>query len=183
MRYGITDRHLLPGDEAARRRALVQQAERLGREGVEYLQVREKDLPFADAARLALELQDAAGAQTRVLLNAPWQAGWPTGIGVHLPVTTAQRRPGTELVSASCHSVAEAVAARGRADLLLFAPVFEKRVHGVPVQPGTGLELLAEVCRAIAPLPVFALGGVTWANAPACVEAGAAGVAGIRLFL
>lgn len=182
MRYAITDRHLLPGDEAERRRGLVLQAERLGRQGVEYLQVREKHLTFEAAARLALELQEAAGSRTQVLLNAPWQPGWPAGIGIHVPVATAQR-PRATLVSASCHSIAEAAAAWQLVDLLLFAPVFEKRVRGEHVQDGVGLALLAEVCAAVAPLPVFALGGVTWANAPACTSAGAAGVAGIRLFL
>lgn len=191
MRYAITDRHAAGGDEAARRRALVRQAVRLGADGVEYLQVREKDLPFAEAAELAMELQAAAGPGTRVLLNAAWTAeAWPAGIGVHLSSGALQAVmrgettcAGIELVSASCHSVAEAEDARDFTELLLFAPVFEKRVDGARVCEGRGLAVLAEVCRAVAPLPVFAMGGVTWDHAAACVEAGAVGVAGIRLFL
>ncbi len=184
MRYAITDRHGAGGDEAARRRALVRQAVRLGADGVEYLQVREKDLPFAEAAELAMELQAAAGPGTRVLLNAAWTTEvWPPGIGVHLPSGVGRHGRIAGPVSASCHSVAEAEVAREYAELLLFAPVFEKRVGGVRVCEGRGLAGLMEVCRAVAPLPVFAMGGVTWDHAAACIEAGAIGVAGIRLFL
>ena len=46
---------------------------------------------------------------------------------------------------------------------------------------GTGLALLEQACRAAAPVPVFALGGVTADNAADCLRAGAAGVAAIRL--
>jgi thiamine-phosphate pyrophosphorylase len=49
--------------------------------------------------------------------------------------------------------------------------------------PGTGLDLLRRACRGAAPVPVLALGGVTAQNTPACVAAGAAGIAAIRLFL
>ena len=87
-------------------------------------------------------------------------------------------------VSVSCHSVADAAAARGRgADLLLFGPVFEKRVGNVVIAHGSGLGSLREVCAQAQPVPVLALGGVAPATIPACIEAGAAGIAGIRLFL
>jgi thiamine-phosphate pyrophosphorylase len=62
------------------------------------------------------------------------------------------------------------------ADFAVFAPVFEKEG-----QPGTGLRALREACKA-APDFVVALGGITAENAAACMEAGAKGVAGIRLF-
>jgi thiamine-phosphate pyrophosphorylase len=42
------------------------------------------------------------------------------------------------------------------------------------------LDMLRAVCRGN--ITVFALGGVTLQNFQSCLEAGAAGVAGIRLF-
>jgi thiamine-phosphate pyrophosphorylase len=55
------------------------------------------------------------------------------------------------------------------------APVFEKH----DAQP-TGLEALREASKS--KIPVLALGGVTLANARSCLDAGAAGIAAIRLF-
>jgi thiamine-phosphate pyrophosphorylase len=72
---------------------------------------------------------------------------------------------------------------------VVFGPVFEK--SGVP---GSGLQELRRICAKVsladekteavarARLPVLALGGVTLENAAECLRAGAAGVAGIRLF-
>ncbi len=203
IRYAITDRRAVAGDEAERRAALVRQAMRLALEGVDYLQVREKDLAGAEAAALALLLQAAvqdAGGGTAMLLNAVWPGDapsgmpWPPGIGLHLAgpalrEVVAARQRGMwmrealpSIVSASCHTVAEAESARGIADVLLFAPVFEKRIGGAVVTGGAGLEMLREVCRAVSPLPVLAMGGITKENAGDCLRSGAAGVAGIRMF-
>ena len=62
---------------------------------------------------------------------------------------------------------------------MLFSPVFEKLSGASLAQ---GLEGLRQACAAAQGIPVFALGGVTAANAQDCVAAGAAGIAGIRLF-
>ena len=161
--------------------------------------MREKHLPFAEAAALAMELHAAlsqAHATTRVMLSAPLEPvspeAWPDGIGIHLSTAALPAWQHTRsfgrllplgMVSASCHSVEEARSAARVASLLVFAPVFEKRVRGDRVRDGSGLALLADVCRAVAPVPVLAMGGVDWGNAHACLEAGAVGVAGIRLFL
>ncbi len=101
------------------------------------------------------------------------------------------------IISVSCHTLAEVIAARGlrsedelcfapdpaaTPDLILFGPVFEKRIGDEPVVEGSGLKLLREACAAAAPIPVLALGGITEENGAACLEAGASGIAGIRLF-
>jgi thiamine-phosphate pyrophosphorylase len=61
---------------------------------------------------------------------------------------------------------------------VVFAPVFEK--EGAPTSLPAGLAYLREACKAS--IPVLALGGVTLENAKQCLEAGAAGIAAIRLF-
>jgi thiamine-phosphate pyrophosphorylase len=66
--------------------------------------------------------------------------------------------------------------------MILFAPVFEKSLGGGQHLAGAGPDRLREACVAASPLPVFALGGVTFQNAAVCIAAGAAGIAGIRLF-
>jgi thiamine-phosphate pyrophosphorylase len=84
--------------------------------------------------------------------------------------------PQDPLISVSCHSVQEvAEAAKNQATLALFAPVFEKK----DASPA-GLEALRQACQT--KIPVLALGGVTLQNAHSCLEAGAAGIAAIRLF-
>jgi thiamine-phosphate pyrophosphorylase len=62
----------------------------------------------------------------------------------------------------------------------VLGPVFNtesKRGYGAPL----GISTLGEVSRGVHPFPILALGGVTLENAQECVEAGAAGVAGISM--
>jgi thiamine-phosphate pyrophosphorylase len=83
------------------------------------------------------------------------------------------------IISVSCHSPAAVIqAASEKADLAIFAPVFGKR--GAATTPPVGIVALRDACRS--DVPVLALGGVTLQNAASCLDAGAAGVAGIRLF-
>lgn len=87
--------------------------------------------------------------------------------------------PPAPLIAASCRTPAEVIqAAQAGANLAVFAPVFEKK--DVPSAKPSGVAQLRQVCQAA--IPVLALGGVTLENAKFCLEAGAAGIAGIRLF-
>jgi thiamine-phosphate pyrophosphorylase len=189
IRYAITDRSLFAGDETAQRAALIAQAVRLSSEGVQYLQLREKDLSEGEVYKLARAMHAAlaqAGGATRLLLNGTAAlAQWAGTDGVHLSATNFAQNLQSHhglIVSASCHTLADVRRAAEFADLILFGPVFEKRVDGEVVVEGIGLEKLREACAAAGEVPVLALGGVDAANAQACLAAGAAGVAGIRLF-
>ncbi len=89
------------------------------------------------------------------------------------------RQVARAVIGVSCHSPEEVGRAEsGGADFAVFGPVFEKQ--GMPDLPPAGLEALHRACQY--KMPVLALGGVTLENARACLEAGAAGIAGIRLF-
>ncbi|MHB1022557.1 MAG: thiamine phosphate synthase [Acidobacteriaceae bacterium] len=199
IRCAITSRRIFHGDEAAQRQALVQHAGQWAAAGVDFIQLREKDLPARELESLAKEVIGtvrAAGSTTRLLINSRADVAVAVAAdGVHLSsaqgeltVTEVKRvfaaagRP-EPIVGVSCHTVAEIERARNAgASFAVFGPVFEKRVQAELVQQGTGLELLREACRVAGRMPVLALGGVTRENAAACLEAGAAGIAGIRLF-
>jgi thiamine-phosphate pyrophosphorylase len=193
--YAISNRKLLAGDDAAQRQRLVVLAEEWARGGVDTIQIREKDLPLAELQTLAAQIVAAVrtiGGKTCVLVNGPAQVALDAGAdGVHLhagmgaaAVRAAHQvyqRAGREaVVSAACHSEDEIRQSTG-ASLLLFSPVFEKVTE--PARRGQGLASLRSAVNVANPTPVLALGGVTDKNAAACVQAGAAGVAAIRLFL
>lgn len=186
--YAITDRTFFSSQKA-----LLDCAASWARGGVDYLQIREKDLGPDELSSLVLEIVGIvrrSGSSIRVLLNGPIEIAIASGCdGVHLSsclpadaIDQARKGLVSSVISVSCHTVSEVKRARDHgATLALFAPVFEKRV-GVEKASGQGLPALAEACRVAAPMPVFALGGVTAQNAADCVKAGAAGIAAIRLF-
>jgi len=146
---------------------------------------------------------------SRVLVNGRADVAFAAGAdGVHLPsglntltpeevrsIFAAGGRSRPPVISVSCHTLEEVKAARQQSpDCILFAPVFEKTLRKKEITldaqeggdgrikfPGTGLVLMEQACLAAAPVPVFALGGVTTENAVDCLRAGAAGIAAIRL--
>jgi thiamine-phosphate pyrophosphorylase len=211
LRYAITNRAQYPGDEVFRQESVVREAARWAAEGVEFIQIREKDLPAGKLAALTRQVLAAvreAGTGTRVLVNARLDVAVATGAeGVHLTgrggeLTPAQVREvyrsagagigagigagtgaGVPLISVSCHSVEEVrLAADRRVDAILFGPIFGKTVNGVEVAPALGVDVLRAACVASDGVAVFALGGVTKERLAECAQAGAVGVAGIRLF-
>jgi len=203
--YYITDRQSFPGDETTSRRLLLDKIAEAAAAGIDYIQLREKDLSIRaleslakDAAKIIHETTAPYPLPTALLINSRTDIALAVkAAGVHLPandltpqeVRTAWKcgagalareiSPPDPLISVSCHSPQEVSrAARNQATLALFAPIFEKK--DLPASQLAGLENLRQSCRAR--IPVLALGGVTLENARSCIAAGAAGIAAIRLF-
>jgi len=200
--YYLTDRTAFPGDESTRWRRLLEKIAEATRAGIDYIQLREKDLPEHDLECLATEaikvMAETRGPTTALLINSRTDIAMATGAaGVHLrsnDISPAEVRRiwscGTgapaggplqrsPLISVACHSPEEvSQAATNGTDLAILAPIFEKK--GVPNSPATGLAQLREACRN--EISVLALGGITLENARSCLAVGAAGIAAIRLF-
>ena len=195
--FYITDRSQFPGDEDSRRSRLLATIAQAALCSVDYIQLREKDLSTHDLdtlARKVLRLRtENTKLKTGFLINTRTDVALACGAnGVHLrsddispadvrTIWTRSGAGGRATIAVSCHTRSEvARAAEEGADFAVFGPVFEKvRMAKASTSP-TGLQALHEACQE--KIPVIALGGVTLENAEACMQAGAAGIAGIRLF-
>ena len=159
------------------------------RAGVDYIQIRERDLPGRELLALACKARERAGGlSAKLLINERVDIALAAGLdGVHLPSNAVGPRrirmiaPEGFVIGVSCHSTDQLRRAEDEgADFAVFGPVFDtpsKRQYGEPL----GLESLTRACQAVE-LPVLALGGVGVDRVPSCVEAGAAGVAAISMF-
>ena len=82
----------------------------------------------------------------------------------------------SKLIGYSAHTLPEAQQAKeDGADYIFFSPIFP--TPSKPNHPGIGLDALSHVCKELAPLPVYALGGITPDRVQSCFMAGAYGVA------
>jgi thiamine-phosphate pyrophosphorylase len=194
----VTERRSLRVEQGQNREtALVQRIEKAVRAGVDWVQIREKDLSARDMVgltRAAIKASKTAPARSdaRILVNDRLDVAWAAGAGgVHageksLPLRVLMDARSTTasanfLVGASCHSLEGAIDANeAGADYLFFGPVFETPSK-VSYGPPQGLAKLGHVCSAVS-IPVIAIGGITVENATACRKAGAGGIAAIRLF-
>jgi thiamine-phosphate pyrophosphorylase len=199
--YYITDRNQFPGNAAGKERRLLDKIAECAAAGVDFIQLREKrllesDLSARDLEALATKAIRAipAGSPTRLLINSRCDVALACGAhGVHLPandlspdqaraIFTRAGAPNA-IIGASTHSLEEVIAAEEQgASFVVFGPVFEKSGQVNP----QGLEQLKQACQRprteSSPVPVLALGGITLENAQVCLDAGAAGIAAIRLF-
>lgn len=210
--YYITDRSQFGGGEGERRTQLLRTIREAAAAGVDTIQLREKDLDIRELellAREALHLIRSEGL-ARLLINHRTDVALAVGAdGVHLTgsdiaasdvralaarALAAKSSPAAQfLIAASCHSAQEVRLAEAHgADFAVLAPIFEK-VN--VVKNGIGVEELRRATRKEEKadlrveagenrrsFPVFALGGVDMERASLCAAAGAAGIAGIRLF-
>ena len=188
--YYITDRTQFSENDAAQRTLLLKKIAEAARFGLDYIQLREKDLSGRDLERLASEAMRAVrenSASTRLLINSRTDVALAVDAdGVHLrshdvlptdirSIWTANRPC---VIGLSCHTPEQVKrAASEEADFVVFGPVFAKKDESADA---TGLAALRVACQNN--IPVFALGWVTLENAKDCLAAGAAGIAGIRLF-
>ena len=194
QRYYITDRRrLMPeADEELRQKLLLEVIKAAATEGVEYIQLREPDLDSRVLEELAIKAAATvrrAGSNSKLLVNSRIDIAIAAGAdGVHLrsqDLSASEARSifsaagkSAAIIAVSCHSRTQVESAYSHgADLVVLGPIFESHSGSSPL----GVKTLGSICKNV-PLPVFALGGVTADNAADCIKAGAAGVAGIRLF-
>lgn len=190
----VTDRNSLPSQGSDPTSALLEKIYTAIEVGVDWIQIREKDLPPDRLLALAQQAVSAARERkTRIIVNDRLDVALTAqAAGVHLgraslPLREAIRRghedhaPQEFWVGVSCHLLEEVrEAADAGASYIIFGPVFDtpsKRAYGPPA----GVAQLAAVCAAVN-LPVLAIGGVDLLNARECLQAGAAGIAAIRMF-
>ena len=204
----VTDRRSLLAPSAATA-VLADRIAAIAAAGVNWIQIREKDLPGRELAAITREAITRRST-TRIIVNdrvdvaVTERAG-----GVHLGETglpvadvamwvkrttlavaisehgAAPQVPvavgGDFMIGASCHLLEGAKAAvRDAADYIFFGPVFATPSKAKFGEP-QGLKKLEAVCGSV-PVPVIAIGGITLENAGGCIAAGAAGIAAIRLF-
>ena len=184
--YYITDRSSLKTPDKV---SLLRQIQKLISRGIDFIQIREKDLTdrrLFELTRRVVEI--ARNTRCRILVNGRADIAITAGAdGVHL----ASSGPGISdirawipkefIVGVSVHNMREIRAAcAGGVDYALLGHIFptpSKEGMGEPL----GIGFLERACRK-ASVPVLALGGITADCAPAILETGAAGIAGIRLF-
>jgi thiamine-phosphate pyrophosphorylase len=191
----VTDRSLCnpPQNNAV----LLDKIAQLSAAGVDWIQIREKDLSGKDCAALveaALRLAaTSSGKSTKIIVNDRLDVALSAGAhGIHLgeqslslPAVRKLLKDRSVspdfLVGVSCHSIdAARLAEQQGAHYIFFGPVFATPSK-ISFGPPQGLSALEQVSRSLT-IPVLAIGGITLENVSSCISAGASGIAAIRLF-
>jgi thiamine-phosphate pyrophosphorylase len=207
--YYITDRKAFSENEPERSRRVLEKIAEAARAGVDYIQLREKDLSTRELESLAREAvklvhlhsrpgTPTAEPPTRLLINSRTDVALSTAAdGVHLrsdDISPSELRkiwqqrtsglspreqPSDPTIAISCHSPEDVAEAASHGATLAVFAPVFEKKNLPGAEPA-GLERLREACRHT--IPVLALGGATLDNAASCLAAGAAGIAAIRLF-
>ncbi|MGH7164314.1 MAG: thiamine phosphate synthase [Nitrospiraceae bacterium] len=182
--------YLILDSHASRTRPLVEVLKEAASAGARIFQFRDKTSSPLELYRQATHLRDvAAGVGALFLVNDRCDLALAVDAdGVHLgqedlPLSLARALLGPgKLIGISAHRAEQVKeATRGGADYLGFGPIFQtasKPDH----EPVVGLAGLREI-RALTPLPVFAIGGVSTGTVQQIVAAGADGVAVISTIM
>ncbi|MDR0311663.1 MAG: thiamine phosphate synthase [Acidobacteriota bacterium] len=188
--YYITDRRSLavPGEAA-----LLRRVRKVISWGVDFVQIREKDLSDRRLFNLTRRVVEMAretprAAPCRVLVNGRADIAAAAGAdGVHLTSSGLMISdirawiPKNFIVGVSVHATREIRAAcAGGVDYVLVGHVFPT-ASKEGMGSALGVDFLRRACAG-APVSVLALGGITAERIPAVMQTGAAGVAGIGLF-
>lgn len=184
----MTDRRALAGDCSVA--ALLEKIRAAVAAGVDWVQIREKDLAARELFALAKGVVGTGAS--RVIINDRLDVALSAGAaGVHLghasiPVRDAVRwcrqanAPADFMIGVSCHSLEGAKEAESAgASYMYFGPIYETPSK-IPFGAPHGIAELAAVCEAVR-IPVIAIGGVNESNAAECIKAGGAGIAAIRM--
>ena len=159
--YYITDRAQFTGTDQKRRERLLDKICEAVRSGVDYIQLREKDLSgreLEDLAREVAQMIRVSGSKTQLLINSRTDIAFAVGAdGVHLRSSDISPQDVRKIwreangdkdpvVAVSCHTEAEVIAAKqSGTDVVVFGPVFEKselaEIHVA------GLQALRSACR------------------------------------
>jgi thiamine-phosphate pyrophosphorylase len=203
----VTDRNSLASGTGDANARVLGKVREVINAGIEWVQIREKDLPTTQLMTLVRGAVDAAqvhnvgpalgpgseNVHAKVVVNERLDVALAAAAaGVHLGRESAPVRevvrwchagnaPRGFLIGASCHSLVEAREAEtSGASYVIFGPVFDtpsKRAFGKPV----GIAELLAVCTTVK-IPALAIGGIDVRNAQECFRAGASGIAAIRMF-
>ena len=140
------------------------------------VQLREKQLPDAELRTLAAQLRDALGNDALLAVNDRPQLARELRIGLHLPAASPAVADRPALLGRSVHNLQEAqTAIRNAADYAVVGTIFP--TGSKPGHAGDGLGHLRALAHALAPIPAYAIGGISAANAADAIAAGAHGVA------
>ncbi len=174
----VTDRHRAG-------KAFLQSVDSAVDGGVDVVQIREKDLDHSSLLALARDIVTVVENRAKVVVNTDASVAIELEIGLHLPETSPALSHDLEnqlgddvLVGRSIHSADKTD--EERIDYLLFGHVFAT-TSKPDLQP-RGLVKLAEIALR-STKPVWAIGGITAANAGSVIEHGAHGVAVIGAIL